>query len=652
MAQKKKHVRQQSRTIKQQPASAKPRKTIHKEIGLSWWILPVLFSLTIIAFIPALRAGFVLWDDPDYVTDNALIRDFANLKVLLTGSVQGNHHPLTMLSLAFNYAISGNQAWSYHLLNLLLHLINTYLVLRFCLLLSRSVIIAITGAVLFAIHPVHVESVAWISERKDVLYGLFFLAGLISYTKYADTGSKRQYWFTALFLVLSLLSKPAAVIFPVALFCIDFLRQRRFTFALIAEKIPFFIFAIIMGLITLFAQKEAGATGDEPFPMGTLILFGFYGIMIYIIKAVLPLNLSPFYPFPAVNEKLPAPYYIAPLFFILLAVIFFATRKKYRAIGFGISFYLVNLLLVLQVFSVGSAVIADRYTYIPYIGLFYALGWLIDRFAKGNLSKAAYILAPVSIFFGVLTFRQSMIWENGETMWKHAVKIAPSSRGYSALGVLARRQHNNDLALHYYDEAIKINTIDNEAFSNRGNIYFDQKKLDLAYNDYKRALALKPDYYPTLDNMGALFALRGQYDSSLVYLDRAIKVKPDYKPAYRNRAITNMRLNRNAEAIKDFEKFLQYEPDVPDIYNTIGICYRVISKFPEALAAINKAIELDQAQKSAKAGHPVTADAHFFMNRSYAYSGLKNMEQARADALRARQGGITIEANYAKSLGL
>jgi tetratricopeptide (TPR) repeat protein len=545
-----------------------------------------------------------------------------------------------MLSLAFNYAISGANAWSYHLLNLLLHLINCFLVFRLTLLLSnKNVIIAFTTAALFGIHPVHVESVAWISERKDVLYGLFFLAGLISYTKYADTGSKKQYLLTILFLVLSLISKPAAVIFPVALFCIDFLRKRKLNFKLVAEKIPFFILALIMGLITVFAQKEAGATGDEHFGMGTLILFGFYGIMMYVLKMIAPINLSPFYPFPPVNENLPASYYIAPVFFIGLVILVFATWKKNRAVGFGILFYLANLLLVLQVFSVGSAVIADRYTYIPYIGLFYSIGWLIDRYAKGNIYKAAYIIIPVTLIFAVLTFKQSTIWFNGETMWKQAIKTAPSSRAYSALGILARKEHNNDLALEYDNEAIKINAIDNEAVSNRGNIYFDENKLDLAYNDYKHALSIKGDYTPTLDNLGALFAVREQYDSSLKYLDSALRVNPDYKPAYRNRGLTYMKLNRNEEAIKDFEKFLKYDSTAADIYNTIGICYRVMRKYQESVAPINKAIQLDP-------------DPHFYMNRSYAYFGLKNTEQAKKDALTARQGGITIEPTYAKSLGL
>src|SRR6266478_1324159 len=192
------------------------------------WIVPFILLLTFLAYIPALRAGFVNWDDGDYIVDNLIVKDFANLKSILSTPVQGNYHPLTMLSMAINYQISGLNAWSYHLFNLVFNLINCFLVYRLVMLLSnRSIIIAFTTAILFGVHPMHVESVAWVSERKDVLYALFFLAGLISYTKYIDTSSGKHYVLTIVFLILSLLSKPAAVIFPLALFCIDLLRNRR-----------------------------------------------------------------------------------------------------------------------------------------------------------------------------------------------------------------------------------------------------------------------------------------------------------------------------------------------------------------------------------------------------------------------------------------
>ena len=192
MARRKKYRRTRSSGEKHMPQLGSLSALKKKNLSIPLWIIPFILIITFLAYIPALKAGFVNWDDPDYVIDNLLIKDLSNLKLLLTTPVQGNHHPLTMLSLAFNYLISGNDPWSYHLLNVLFHLANCYFVFRLTLLLTnKKVIIAFVTAILFGIHPLHVESVAWVSERKDVLYALFFLAGLISYTKYIDSGSKK-----------------------------------------------------------------------------------------------------------------------------------------------------------------------------------------------------------------------------------------------------------------------------------------------------------------------------------------------------------------------------------------------------------------------------------------------------------------------------
>src|SRR6187455_1168651 len=410
-----------------------------KAVPIPNWHIPLILIITFIIYIPALSAGFVNWDDPDYVGGNSyLIRDLSRLPELFTTPVQGNHHPLTMFSLALNFAISGDDGWSYHLFNLIFHLVNCYLVYRLAFLLTKNnSLVALVTSLLFAIHPLHVESVAWISERKDVLYALFFIAGHITYTKYIDTSSKKQYWLTLLFVILSLMSKPAAVIFPVSLFCIDILRRRQFSFKLIIEKIPFFIPAIILGLLTV------GATGEEYFGLAKNILFGFFGIMMYFVKMIVPYKLSAFYPFPPLNEKLSAAYYIAPIFALLLAAVTYFTWKKYRFVAFGISFYIANLLLVLQIFSVGSAVIAERYTYVPYIGLFFIAGCLLDRFAKGNMTKAYAVLAPVTIIYSVVSFFQVQTWKSGETLWDNVIKNQPCSRAYSARATLFRRDANN-----------------------------------------------------------------------------------------------------------------------------------------------------------------------------------------------------------------
>ena len=623
------------------PETKKVKSTPVRSNPNNYIALLVILIATFIAYIPSLKAGFVNWDDPDYVSGNPLIKDISNLKMIFTRPIQGNYHPLTILSLAINYSISGLDAWSYHLFNLFFHLFNCYLVFRLGMLLSRNnLIIAFTTSLLFGIHPMHVESVAWISERKDVLYALFFLAGLISYIKYVDSNSRKQYGLAIVFMILSLASKPAAVIFPIVLLCIDVLRSRKFKLKLLLEKAPFFILALAMGLLTFTAQKEKGAIdGTQIFDLTTRILMGFYGIMMYFIKLVIPINLSPFYPFAPINEALPAPYYIAPLFSVLLIGLIFYSLKRNRVIAFGILFYLANLLLVLQFIPVGSAIIADRYTYLPYIGLFYIIGWLIDRYAKGNFSRSLYIMVPIALVTGILTFKQCGIWFNGGSLWDHAIKMQPSARAYDNRGSLYKDEKKYQEAIQSFNEAIKINVADDEAYMLRGNVYFETNRSDLALSDYKKALSINPNYVTAMDNLGALYGLRRQFDSAMIYFDKALAINSNYMPSYKNRAIVNLELNRNEEAIKDFEKYLEFSPNDPDIMNTIGACYRNLGKYNDALAIINQSIK-------------IKPDPHFYLNRAYCYRNLKDIESARKDALIAKQAGLEIDSDLAKSLGI
>jgi Tfp pilus assembly protein PilF len=613
-----------------------------KESPNPTWAIPFILLITVAAYLPVLNAGFVNWDDEAYIINNALLKNFSNFQALITTPVQGNYHPLTMISLAINYSISGLDAWSYHLFNLILHLINSLLVYSLASKLSnQNFIIAFGTAILFAIHPMHVESVAWVSERKDVLYTLFFLAGLICYIKYVDTYSKKQFILSILFLILSLLSKPAAIVFPLVLFCIDLLKRRSFNFKLMLEKIPFLIPALIIGVLTYNAQSTVGATGEGvfSFALSTRVLMAFYGFMMYIIKLIFPFNLSPFYPFPVANMKLPEIYYIAPIFFIAAVILFFYSMKKNRVFAFGISFYFANLILVLQILPVGGAVIAERYSYVPYIGLFYIVAWLINHFTSSIKKKAILIILPVSILFSFLTYQQSGIWHSGATLWDHAIKTNPSFKAYMNRAQLLRQEKDNPKALDYYTKAIELNNSEPEGYTSRGNVYVDLKKYDLAYADYKKALLLRPKYPNAYDNIGVMFSLQEKYDSALIYLSQAINIKPDYKPAYNNRAFTYVKLQDYEAAIKDYQTYLTFEPKSADVYNSIGFCLRAQKKFQESLEPSNKAIEMNP--------QPL-----YFLNRSYSYFGLNNLEMAKKDAMKAKEGGIQIEENYAKKLGL
>ena len=643
MANKKKFRKQVQTAIqeKRRPDKKPPQRRVSKPKTTAdvRWMIPVILAITFVAFIPVLRAGFVSWDDGEYVLQNTALKN-GDLKTVLATPMQGNFHPLTMFTLFINYLISGEDAWSYHLFNLLFHLINCFLVFRLAMLLSKNnTIISFTTAILFGIHPVHVESVAWVSERKDVLYGMFFIAGLIMYTNYVDSNSRKQYWLSILFLVLSLLSKPSAVIFPLAILCIDLLRARKFNAKLLIEKIPFFVLSLAMGIATFLAQQQAGSFGKIHIDTLNKVLYGFYGIMMYIVKMIAPVTLAVFYPFPPQNVKMPVEYYIAPIFFIGLAFAFFYSLKRNRVLAFGILFYLVNLLLVLQFLPVGSAVIAQRYAYMPYVGLSFIAGSIIDRLTRSNASKAWRIVFPITLVLSVLTWQQASTWYSSATLWDQAIKTQPSAKAYAIRAMLLRKEKNYDLAIEYFNKAIQLDTHDYELYSNRGNVYFDLRKPELAIDDYRKALSMKPNFPEALDNLGAQFAILGHYDSAVKYANEAIKIKPDFKPAYSNRALTYMKSNRYDDAIRDWQKFLEFEPDAADVYNTIGSCYQAVGKYKESLVPIDKAISMNP-------------DPTFYLNRSYSYNGLKNLEAAKKDALFAKQHGAQIPADLAKSLGL
>ncbi len=619
--------------------SAKKKAVVSK--NLIMMLLGICIVLTAICYIPAINGTFVNWDDDDYAASNEAIRSFSNMKTILTVPVQGNYHPLTMLSLAVNYAISGPNTTSYHVFNILLHLANTVLVFFFIWKLSKgNVVMSFTAALLFGVHPMHVESVAWVSERKDVLYSFFYLLAAISYLKYVDKDSKSSYAISLFWFVLSLASKPAAIIFAGTLLTIDFFRARKFSVNLLLEKIPFLFFAGILTYLTLSAQKTVGATDTAGhFELVNRFFFMFYGYMMYIIKLVLPLNLCAFYPLPAVNETLPIEYFLSPIVFIATAALAWMTRKDYPIIAWGFGFYLVNLILVLQFKVIGSAIIADRYTYMPYIGLFVILGWFIDKMFANKQSTSIAVVSTLGVVLCAMSYVQAGTWKSSAALWDNAIAKVPSERAYVNRAVMLRREGNSDLALEYYNKAMRLNKVDHEAYCNRANIYFDKGMDSLALLDYQQALDLRPDFVPALDNRGALLARAGKSELALKDLNRALELNPNYKSAYANRAVTLFDLKRFDEAIRDFEKYITYYPNDVDNRNSIGVCYQMSNRHELAIKPFTECIAINPK-------------GMFFLNRSYSYNATGKIDLARADAQEAVRRGMPVSPQYLQKLGL
>ena len=340
-----------------------------KELIKDHFAIGAILLFSTFLLFPVVNNGWVLWDDPAYVLENQHLiinswSDFFHQFNLVI--VQGNYHPITILSLALDYSIDGFNPTVFHTTNLIFHLLNVLLTYIFVFLLFRVRWIALFVAFLFSIHPMHVESFAWVAERKDVLYVFFFLLGLISYLFYQQKKTKLNFLLCLLLYILSLLSKGMAVVFPVILLLLDYVQKRKFNRYVLIEKVPFFALSLIFGIIAIWAQDGSGAvTSNADAPFIQTFLVPLYGLSTYVTKLFLPLNLSALHPYPPLSDGVVSMVFLVSILPLVVVVgLVYVFFRKNRKVLFGLLFFLATIFPVLQFFSVGSAIIAERYTYL------------------------------------------------------------------------------------------------------------------------------------------------------------------------------------------------------------------------------------------------------------------------------------------------
>jgi hypothetical protein len=363
-------------------ASKLPQKSSNPFI-LALFIL-IAITATFFSYSPLKNNKLTNWDDDRYITNNPDIRklDTEHLKLLLTKDYEGNYHPVTMLSIALNYSKGELNPQTYLYTNLFFHLLNVLLVFIFTRKLTGQLSISFISSLLFGLHPLHVESVAWASERKDVLYCFFYLLSLIAYLQYLKKNNWVYFISSLVFFALSLLSKAMAVPLAVVIIFLDFFYSRKFSMRLIWEKIPFFAIAIISGILAIQAQQvEDFVPGNSQWTIVDRLAIAGHNFISYLIQLIAPHNLSVLYPYP---EELKLYHWLSfGLVILLLAGFLYLIVKKYpftvpqKIYLFGFLFFAVNIFLVLQILPVGDAVMADRYTYVSYIGLFIIIGFFL-----------------------------------------------------------------------------------------------------------------------------------------------------------------------------------------------------------------------------------------------------------------------------------
>ncbi|MBF0345393.1 MAG: tetratricopeptide repeat protein [Nitrospirae bacterium] len=509
-----------------------------------------LILMTFVVFLPVRYFGFVNYDDDDYIVNNSRLLaglTAQNVSWAFTAKQTGNWHPLTWMSYMLDIDMYGVNPGAMHMTNVYLHVVNTILVFILFAIMTDAMWRSGFIAALFALHPMHVESVAWISQRKDVLSALFWILTMIAYVYYTRGPSYKRYFLTLLCFVLGLLSKPILVTLPLVLLLMDYWPLGRFNRLLcykgtwaegrdntlhgvrsvFVEKIPFFILSALSSVITFYVQNEWGnvATTDL---VSFKIRFGNAAIAyaLYVMKMLVPMNMSCIYP---LTDQLSVWQVVFAVFFISLACAF-AVRERMRhpAIFVGCLWFLITLIPVIGIVQVGLQSMADRYTYIPYIGLFIVVVMGVpDKFlVRKALSVSLLALALVVLLLcAFIARRQVGVWYDNFTLFRHAAQVT-----------------SNNYIAHY--------------------------------------------------NLATALTLIGSDNEAVYHYRKAVEFKRDYVNAYINLGIIALKYNNNAEALNSFKKALEFDPNLPLAYNGLGLVLKNEGKVQEAISYFQKAIEL------------------------------------------------------------
>ncbi len=625
----------------------RPKKAFWQRKELVLPLLAVLL-ITAITFWPSLSNDFVNWDDDVNILDNKNLEvfDAAHIKYIFTERVMGGYNPLTIFTFALEKHFFGLDPFVFHLDNLLLHLVCVFFVYRLLLLLKLSTTASVIGALLFAIHPMRVESVAWATERKDVLFGAFYLAAMFTYIRYLQRKERKQlfYTLTLVLFVFSLFSKIQAVALPLSLLAIDYYFRRPLKQKLIMEKLPFFALSLLIGGLGIYFLTEADTIKDSEvayYNFFQRLLIGAYSLIVYLVKFVFPYEMSPLYPYP---KSLNWAFYAAPLgafgFFYLM---YRAFQKNWRPLLFGLAFFFVNIVFLLQVLGAGQGFIADRFTYIAYFGLFFLVAYGFDYFTKKYPARQLYLqlgAAAYLLLFAGMTFQQCKVWKNGGTLWTHVLKYyQKTSLPFGNLGIYYRENKDFDKAIENFNKAIKMAPGKATPYNSLGKTWFDKGDVHKALANYNKAIELEPDNVEFRVNRGAAYGALQRYELALQDFNEAEKLDPAFKNLYLNRSLVHNHLQNYEQAIADHTRYLELDPYHAGIYYERGLIKRYLGRYAEAMKDLNQAIRLDP-----------NSQGLFYLERSKTQFNLGNKAAAQQDARQAQQMGIQVDPTFLQQL--
>ncbi len=562
-----------------------------------------LFLLTLLALRGVLDNGFVLnWDDFEYVTENHMIQSWTYLPEMITSSHSANWHPLTWFSHALDYQLYGLDPWGHHLTSLILHGLNTCWIFALFVLLASKVrgashqsVLAggIFTALLFGLHPLRIESVAWVSERKDLLCSFFFFSTIGSYLSYVQEKKNRGYAVLVFLFALALMSKPMAVTLPVVLLLLDVFPLERWCTLkdfphLLKEKIPLFALSLATSVITLLSQGSTGAVRTlSETSLSDRIINAFHALWFYLEKTLWPRGLLPFYP-AWENPSWASMEFLLGLALFLGATLFgvYKWRKGNPAWMIAWLFYLVTVLPVIGIIKVGTQAMADRYTYIPILGPVFLIGAGVMILWQKH--KVETILATVAMVFvlSMSSSKQIKIWKDGESLWLSVVQAFPGKvyRAHANLAVYYFQGNQLAKAEEQLNTAQRIQPNQVDTLFYMGMVYTRQGRWEEAREALQKALLLNPEDERVLYRLGVLYEKTGQKDLAENEYGKALNLNPEFEPVRVRLGQLYLRTGRTLEAEEQFKNALALNPESEEVRNNLGALYYETGKFQQAEA--------------------------------------------------------------------
>jgi tetratricopeptide (TPR) repeat protein len=668
-----------------------------KSHRLEFVVCLVLILTTLLVYGQVRNHGFLNFDDNVYVSENPQVRAGLTKKGVIwafTTFHTANWHPLTWLSHMIDTQLFGLNAGLHHLTNLLFHIANTILLFFFLRWVTGSLWGSAFVAALFALHPLHVESVPWVAERKDLLSTFFWLLSMLAYVHYARRPSARRYGIVLLFFTFGLLAKPMLVTLPFVLLLLDYwplgrlqmgqtIRsahlkvQKSSVSGLVREKIPLFALVTVSCYVTFFAQQHGGAVKSfGALPLDIRIANALVSYMRYIGKMIWPHELAVYYPYFGIQ---PAWHVVgAGLFLVGLSVLLISTVRRYPYLAVGWLWYLGTLVPVIGLIQVGGQSMADRYTYIPLIGLFILIAWggagLLERW----LSRRVLALSAGVVLLGILTcsWLQVRHWKDSITLFTHAIGVtvnnalAHNSLGSALawegrleeaeshyrealrimpnqaiahynLGVTLATKGRYEEAIAHYKEALRIKPDYADAHNNLGVALKSQWKFEEAESQFYEALRIEPDYALAHYNLGIVLVSQGRYEEAIGHYLEALWIDPDDAKAHYNLGNALMHQGRLEEAITHFSEALRINPDSAKMQYRLGVALVRMGKYDEAISHYQEALRIE----------PDHAKAHY--NLANAWARQQRLEEAMshyADALRINPDYADAHINLGNAL--